>query len=75
MEVIEILHIGNLKYANVDYDVEKDFLKIFTNCWTQIDAKIKRQQNLLKYITFDISIITLVYLLIYEEEYWSFKKL
>ena len=39
-----------------------------------IFMKNKKKQNLLKQVTFDISIITLVYRFIYKEEYWLFKK-
>ena len=35
----------------------------------------EKYQNLLKYVAFDISIITLIYWYIYGEEYWLFKKL
>ena len=45
------------KYADFDYDAENDFPEIFTNCQTQIGPKINREQNLLKYLTFDVSII------------------
>ena len=53
-------HMKFVKYADFDYDAENDFHEIFTNCQTQIGRKINREQDLFKYLTFDVSIIMLV---------------